>query len=248
MENTGKVILQTPGEYTIIQREGQAAPIKVLNPQAIKQAGIITAPRDFYLVRKPMKGADGGDFFPKAFTHVLVNREAGSIALVWGAHIEEQQQISGVVQYAEQYKELALNNHNQTCSPKELATILKRYRYLFSDQAEGMKIIAELLAFRADIKTNIVAESNDRGGKKNVVETSIESNMPISFNMKLQVFKGFEKQKIQVNICFEQAGANSVECWLESIDALEWIEKQRQELFDDQLKEFKEDNIAIIES
>ena len=55
MEN-GKVVLQNPapGEYTIVHREGQAPTIKILNPATIQQAAIITAPLDFYTVRKEM--------------------------------------------------------------------------------------------------------------------------------------------------------------------------------------------------
>ena len=248
MESSNKIVLEQPGEYTIIHRDGKAPDVKVYSPQQIKQSGIISAPRSFYLVRKGMLLPDNTEFFQKAFTHVLVNREAGTLELGWGRNHEEQQRISGVVQYAEQYKDLKLNNNKETVSPKELAGILKRYRYLFSEQQEAMKVIADLQAFKADIKTNIVAELDGRGNKKNLVETSIESNVPIKFGMKIELFKGFKKQKIEVNICFEQAGANSVECWLESLDALEWFDKQREDLFDLELAPFIQDDIAIIES
>lgn len=247
MDNTGKVVLQNPlpGEYTIVHREGEAPVIKILNPATIQQGAIITAPLDFYTVRKAMS-VGGKPYFQKEFTHVLVNREAGTLQLVWGENKEDQQSICGKIQKSEQYTELRLNTQ-ETRSPKDLANLLKRFRFLFVDQSEGMKIITELLTFKAEVKTSIVAETDNRGHKKNLVETSVETNMPIKFSMKLQLYKGFEKEKVGVDICFS-ASTNSVECWLESVDALEWFEKQKQELFDVQLKPFKDDGIAIIES
>lgn len=254
MEKTDqKVVFENPkpGEYTIVHRHGEAEPIKVLNPALIGESAIITGPLVFYTVRKGMEvpTADGGKrpYFPKEFTHVKVNREGGTIALIWGETKEEQQRISGSLEFAEQYKKLNLNNAQATCSPKDLANNLKRFRFLFTDQSEAMKIIADLLTFRADIKTNLVAEQDTRGGKKNMVQTSVESNMPLQFTMKLEIYKGFPRQAVKVDICFN-ATTNNVECWLESIDALEWVEKQKVELFDEQLQPFKDDEIAVIES
>ena len=250
MEKTDqKVVLENPvpGEYTIVHRHGDAEPIKVLNPVVVSESAIITGPLEFYTVRKGMVLAGGKPYFPKEFTHVKVNREGGTIALIWGENKEEQQRISGSIDFSEQYKKLRLNDQQATCSPKELANNLKRFRFLFIDQDEAMKIIADLNTFNAQVKTNIVAEQNTRGGKKNMVETSVESNMPLTFKIKLEIYKGFPKQTLKVDICFN-ATSNSVECWLEINEALEWVEKQKVELFDVQLQPFKDDGIAVIES
>lgn len=236
-----------PGTYEAVIRTGEALP--VYDPNPIREAGIITAPANFYETRKKLLVGDEAPFkpyFTPMTTFVKVNRKAGEITLFWDEYSHFRQYVTGRLQMSEYYEALGINDYSKLRSPNELSTLLKRHRFLFSDTEKGMQIIADLAKFKATINSQVENEKDERGGKKNLLDVSVKTNIPVDFELTLQPFKGFEPVKFMVSICLETQG-QSVVCYLESIQALEYFEAQKEKIFDEQLKVFAADGIAIIE-
>ena len=109
-----------------------------------------------------------------------------------------------------------------------------------------MEVISKLKNLKATISTELESQKDERANQKKLVEHRVSSNIPEFFEIVISPYKGFEKKAFQISIILENVGQN-VTCWLESIGALETMEEQREKIFDEQLKEFKDDGIAVIE-
>lgn len=234
-----------PGTYEIIIRSGEA--LELHDPKPLSETGVITAPADFYKIRKDEKrpGTET-PFFLKSSTLIRVNRRLGIIILLWDENSQFRQTITGSLNPSEYFDSLGINDYSTMRTPNELATLLKRNRFLFTDSEAAMKLIADLSRFKATVQTEVNQEKDDRGNKKNMIATSVESNIPVQFEISIPMFKGLPPEKIMVSIGIEMQGQQAV-CYLESLQAKEYFESRRDAIFDEQLQVFKEDGIAIIE-
>lgn len=235
----------TPGNYEIIIRNGEASYLH--DPAPLSESGVITAPADFYKIRKA-ENRPGTEtpFFLKASTLIRVNRRLGIIILVWDENSKFRQTITGNLTPSEYFDNLGINDYSTMRTPNELATLLKRNRFLFTDKEVAMKLIADLSRFKATVQTELAQEKDERGNKKNMIATSVDTNIPVEFEISIPMFKGFPPEKIMVSIGLETQGQQIV-CYLESLQAKEYFESRRDAIFDEQLQVFKQDGIAIIE-
>ena len=239
MEELKVNVTAESGSSEIIMRTGDA--LKVYDPIPLRIQGQITAPREFYDTRKIQ-----GGYFNAHNTHITVNRDKGEIVLKHNESDNFFNQITGTLSPSTEYETLGINK-DAPKSPQELATLLKRNRFLFADKQEGMKIISDLMAFKGSVKSDVEAVRDDRGNRKNSVQVAVESNVPLSFMLTLPLFKGGEKQRLKVDILLEAKG-HIVDCYLESIEAIEAMQERRSEVIDEQLSAFKTDGITVIET
>jgi hypothetical protein len=235
-----KTVFQVlPQDGTITIRTGDAP--KIFPPENIEIAGTITAPRIFYEARK---GHITPDFTP-GNTHVIVIRKNKSITLTYNDTSHFRHIINGRLAYSEEYRKLAINELT-SYSPMELAKLLKRNRRLFADQAEGMRVISDLMNFQGSVKADIEKQEDGRGNKRNRVAVSVESNIPIEFSLKIPMFVGEPAQFFNVEIALEAQG-QSVVCFLESPRFLDLTEMESERILEQELEVFRAAGLAVID-
>ena len=109
-----------------------------------------------------------------------------------------------------------------------------------------MVVISDLMSFKADVNTKVIASNDSRGGRVNAVEVAANTNVPVSFLVNIPLFKGAVKQKLKVEIELDVRGS-SVSCTLHSPDALLTMNETSDSIIDEQLKTFVEAGITVLE-
>ena len=237
-----------PKNGEVIIRTGSAPEIQ--SPVPIVIDGQISAPRVFYEARKDFEGArvstiiDGPAFSP-GNTHVIVNRNTRMIILRQGDQNAYSNQISGSLKISKEFKELDINGTTGRRT-QELAKLLRRYLFLFLDREAGMKLISDLMNFKGSVNANVQDAKDTRGNRKNAIEVSVTSNIPVNFEISLPFFYGHPTVRIWVDIVLEANGTN-LDCFLQSDYAYEYFETAANRIIDDEIKPFYEAGFAVIE-
>lgn len=230
-----------PGENgEIIIRTGDAP--EIAPPVKIQISGEITAPRVYYEAKK---GNITPDFKP-GITHVIVSRDKAQIILIHNDKDYYQDQISGALVFSSECQALGINSTNSPKTPLELAKLLKRNRHLFADAEQGMRIISDLMDFQGTVKAEIKEAKDNRGNRKNSLAVSVETNIPVEFGLKIPMFKGQAAQYFGVEILLE-ANGNSILCFLESARFMEMVDREIDNIIDQEIAVFKDDGLAVIE-
>lgn len=219
----------------VVFREGEALPLH--HPESTKITGAIDAPSRFVESRK-------GLFEPKkSFTKI--NRDEKTIKM----HIDEQAAhgwyyIEGRLLLSKEFTELGINT-NKSYNPVELANVLKLRRSIFENVTDHAGIIYTLRNIKAKINKQIEEGDDTRGNVSKHFEQTVESNMPESFNIKLPLIKGEPKIQFPVNVVLKANGSDII-CYLESIEAAEFIDEICEKRIDEEIDKIK-DFTTIIE-
>jgi hypothetical protein len=231
----------------IIIRHGDAP--KVYDPIPIRITGQITAPRKFYDSRKSFLVMETTEseipYFHRTETHVIVDRHQGHITLIRNESDQFREEITGRLEFSPEYEMLGING-GKSYQANDLAKLLRQYRYLFPDRDAGMRLVTELAQFRAVVTAETENSKDQRGNKKNALAVAVDSNVPLEFQLRIPIFKGFSPVDLKIEIALDSRG-HVVDCFLESPEALQTISDTRDLIFDEQLNAFLEDGITVIE-
>ena len=216
--------------------------------------GTIGAPGAFFKARKDLELYYEEDtakenpfqYFDRDETIVIVNRDAGEIKLVHKENDFYQDVIIGALTLSGEYTNLGINTAKRY-TPAELGELLRKHRYLFASESEGMEVIAGLKAFNAKITADVKDEKDTRGNRESRLAVKVETGAPIGFALNIPIFKGSEAAKLAVEVVLDGSG-HSVTCTLESLEALKAIHEQTDLIIDEELAPFEEYGIAIIET
>lgn len=230
----------------LIVRTGEAP--KVYDPRAINLQGNINAPLVYFNSRKEVvKDKENPEpYFKIEETHLVVNRQEGRIVLNANESDPFGAVITGTLEHSPEYLELGINGGKQW-SATDLAKKLKSMRYIFSSREVGMAVIADFQTFKAKVNSEINVQKDDRGGKKNSLEVSVDSSLPYTFDIKIPVFRGQPPVSMKIEVELDTNGGHRVDIYLQSIEAQEEEQKQRDSIFETQLEPFQKYGIAIIE-
>lgn len=134
--------------------------------------------------------------------------------------------------------------------PKEYNTeeFKKLLRYSKRHFAEPDKY-NELLAAYQKLRIKTSSELNNQNDNRGNVTIGFEKvvdghNIPNSFVLNLPLFKGQKKELFRVEICISVTEA-SARFWLESPELFDLIEERKNEIFEEQIKPFKNDFIIL---
>ncbi len=237
-ENTNKEKVQInldKGQKELIIRHGDAAPPEV--PRKIHVSGRITAPGAYIEARK-------GEIDHKS-CHVLVNRDAMTIKLITEDRSEHATTIDGALTYDKFFASFGINEDKEW-SLNTLANHLKMHKYYFQDNDDGAKVISELKQFKGKISTTMEDSNDDRGQMKKLIEKQLDSNVPMSFDLSIPIFKGQEKSVFKVEIAIELRDA-AVAVSLISPEVSEIIQNVVDQIIDTELKHFSIEYYTILE-
>lgn len=214
----------------LIIREGAALPAK--EPVKVVIIGTIDAPALFAAHHKPNV----------EFAHVVVNRDNMEIKLYCDENNCYGSEITGKLSLSTELAEFGINT-SKTYTPDQLGDFFKMRRFAFEKVEDAMKIISELKNFEAKVETVLKEKNDNRGNTTSLKQQIVDSNIPASFRLKLPVFKGTEKQSIEVEINI----TTRYECSLISPALAEGIAAVRDELINKPVIELKESGYLVIE-
>jgi len=227
----------------VIREVDKVNELEVKAPLKLNIEGVIGTVQEFLDKRK-----DQEEQINQKRCHILVNREKISIELVYNENNEYQIGfIKGTLEQHPKFKEFGINS-SKVWTPEELGLFFKMNRSFFPDKAENMKLVSELMNFKAKINSNIERSVKESGSLTDNFSQVVNSNLPPSFVLTIPIFKGTQAETLEVET-FAQISGRDVQFVLLSPAANQTMEDIRDKVVDEQLGKIREicPDIAIIE-
>lgn len=180
--------------------------------------------------------------------YAVIDREAMSIGLVVNeADARTRRTIVGKAEYSEVYESFRINVADGW-EPAKLGQFIRLHRAFFDDKSKATELVAKLKKFTAKVKSTL-EKAEDRDGSRAIAyQQEVESNLPKDFKVCIPIFKGKEKQLVEVEIDHYIQGAV---CYLQlfSPEALDVIEDSTDRLLNAEIERMKKavPDIVVIE-
>jgi hypothetical protein len=231
----GQNILDQNSSVEVVWLEGQA--VQQHNPEPLTINGTITAPSIFVEKRKAI--------IDPLSSHALVSVFDGTIKLVINEkNTVAKYTISGAIHESKRFKQLGINNPDVSLEPKMLSQKFRLLRTLFESPSDHSKLVSSLRNFTASVDAVIKDNDDMRGNTSTAVDIVVKSSIPEKFVLNIPLFEGQETQKIEVFIFFN-ANGSGILCSLESVDAADLMENQREKLINEEVKKI-EDKVTVL--
>lgn len=177
--------------------------------------------------------------------HLVVNRESLTLALVVDEEDHFNVPVTGKLSEHPDFIKWGLNS-GKDHPPHILGDFIKMNRADFESPTVANKLVTDLKGFQAKVNKEIERVENNRGDRKIVQQQTVESNIPDIFTIIVPMFKGYPKQKIEVEIYINP---DNLLCSLISPHANELLASVRDEAIDEQIKQIIEiaPNLLITE-
>jgi len=235
-----------PGQerMTIVNLTGRA-PEQLDEKEPIKCdiKGTISAVRK-YLEKRVSVGQ-----FQQKDCHILVNREAGKIRLVFNeSDYYNRGEVSGSLIINPKLKEFGINDPTNVWKPAELGIFFKMNRTYFTDRDENMKLVSDLMNFTANVNSTINRSINQNGSSADEFSQAVNSNLPEKFKVKMPILKGEKSWEFDIET-FAKISGKEVSLVLISPDAAALIEDAKSQTIEKELAAIAEiaPDIAIID-
>lgn len=205
------VVQVEKGVKTLEIRKGDAP--KILTPQGLKISGTITAPSKFVEKRK--------DELKDVNTHVLYSYTDKKILLVTEERFENKVTVGGALEFSDELKKLDIfignGDEEKMYTHQQLLQKIRFNKSLFKNVEEANEIVKKLAKLVVDVKAKIESEQEEqrRGNKKETLDITVTTNIPMSFTLVCPIYKGFDKKTFLVTICYEVRD-RGLSLWLES--------------------------------
>lgn len=174
----------TKGEL-IIREVQKVNELEIKAPIKIHLSGTIGAPYEFLSKRK-----DQTDQINQKRCNILVDREEISIGLVINENDEYTTgNVKGTLDIHPKFKEFGINT-GKVWTPTELGIFFKMNRAFFSDKAENMRLVSELINFTATVNNSIERSAKENGDRTDKFAQVVNSNLLKSFILTIPIFKG----------------------------------------------------------
>lgn len=226
------------GVSEIIVRTGDAP--KVHDPIKYSFDGNVSAPLDYFNSRK----AANVDYFDAKLAVVEVNERGCQIILRRDPKDVFAETVSGQLKKNPDIEAIGVNT-GESFKPSELAKRLKKNRIFFSAIADAMRIISDLQSLKVSAKSELEQSDDRRGNTKNVFVQSVETNMPVAFQLSMPIFNGEENVTFTVEVSFEVSG-QQVLCSLDSIELTELERRYAHQLLNQQAEQFIASGIPVL--
>lgn len=221
------------GDLTI--REGKALELK--EPRVVAISGILDSPLRW--LKQRVKELN------QKTCNIIVNREKLFINLVINEDDHYATTVNGKLEFHPMFLKFGINTGKEL-SNIEMAKLIKMNRTAFQSPVVAMELVSQLQTFRAKVDKEIEKSDNNRGDRRILIDQAVKSNLPDTFTLVLPIFKGTEKQTIEVEV---NINADDFGCSLISPGANDAIEHMRDAEIDVVLDGIKDvaPEIVIIE-
>lgn len=228
----------------IIREVNSANELPIKPPVKLNLSGTINAPLEF--ISKRITEVD--QIFQKR-CHIIVNREEMSIDLC----INEDEEylighVIGTLHHHPKFEEFGINT-SKVWTPSGLGMFFKMNRYFFIAKEDNMKMVTDLMNFKATVDNKIERSLKESGDRTDNFAQVVNSNLPKAFLLEIPIFKGMSPAQIEIET-FASINGREVNFILISPGAQQLVEEIRNKIIDEQLKGIREvaPDIAIIES
>lgn len=180
--------------------------------------------------------------------HILVDREQISITLVYNEHDEyERGIIKGSLEIHPKFAEFGINS-GKVWTPTELGMFFKMNKAFFADKAENMRLVTELMNFTGTVNNKIEKSVRENGDRTDNFAQVVSSNLPKAFTVEIPIFRGGNKETIEVET-FAQVSGREVAFILLSPGANQALEDIRDKTIDTEISLIRDiaPGIAILE-
>ena len=177
---------------------------------------------------------------------LLVDRDNFSMILEVNTNMSNtKDEFITVLKLSKKIQEFGINE-DKSWTTFDLANFIKMNRTYFETKQQAMELVTVLRNFKAKVDKDIENADDTRGNKKLLLQQTVDSNIPESFNLTLPIFKGLPNQTINVEVMID---ASDFSCRLISPDASDFIETESKKILDEELDEIKElhPNLKVIE-
>lgn len=232
MENIELKLDNVINELTI--REGKA-----IDQLPMKEPNVIILEGDIHSVANFIKNRPTGhssQAIDKNKAIILVEKDIKKMALILDPENYYGAIITARLEESKELRQFGINTTNRY-SRKQLLDILRFNRLFFEDKNQHAQVLLGLMKLRIKSEIEIQQEKDNHGNKRSLldVKTVEDGGLLKEFNITLSLFKGFSKQNVLVEICFEVVNGD-VSFWLESIGLKESMDSQVDGIFEEELK------------
>lgn len=224
------------GVKTVEIRTGEALPVR--EQKAVEIYGVLNTPLKWLQKRV--------ELINQKAAHILVNREQMIIQLKIDEENHFASTISGKLEFNPIFLKFGINQGNYK-TPLEMSEFFKMNRSHFENQQQAMELVSLLKVFKAKVNKEVEQEVNlNKGDKRLLLAQTVDSNLPDGFTLEIPVFKGQDKQRIEVETYFNP---DDLTCTLVSPAANDIIELTRDSEIDNVLNAIEglAPGIAILE-
>lgn len=223
-----------PEGKVVTKLQGKAP--EQFNPVPVSISGTITAPSRFLDRRK-------GEY-DVLKAHCLASKNEGKLSVIINEQsVTDKYTVTGQIELGKLYKELGINTE-KSYNPMNLAKTLKFMRSIFGTFSEHTKLIGQLRTLEARVESQIEDKKDDGGNKTKLFRQTVESNMPDGFNISLPLIEGEEPVSINVAVILEARGGDII-CYLESLEAEDIINEQREKIITEEVAKIEKDIVVI---
>lgn len=220
--NHMEAIKSSEGIHQLEIRTGDAQ--KFEYPVKCSILGTLSAPFEFF-----QKRISGALLHDKNQMHLLVDKLNGVIILITDENWEKGTTVKGAIQKNPFLEKFSINTDRMIDS-YAMVKLLKMNKMWFADPEQCGNIVHNLQHFSAAWETEIQKVDNGRGITHESVQRRMKSEIPLSFDLCIEPFKGFSKFKIKVDIGVHYNG-DDVLFYFESIDLMQLqLELQLKEI------------------
>ncbi|MTB53079.1 hypothetical protein [Lewinella sp. W8] len=226
----------------VVIRTGQAQELPVQQRETLR--GVITTPADWLEQRTEAED----EYLKFSEMSTIVDKEDGTITLRTNDRNLRHGgfTIIGSLLMDPKLQELNINQEHKV-APKSLHQKLKFLRHLFADPEEHQSTLEKILKFKGAVTQVLEKEDNLKGSKLHHFEQKLESEFDCRFTLKAPVFKGFNSEQFEVEVCFQIDGM-SVLFWLESIAMENLIQEKKSAIIDSVTERLRELGVTVIEA
>lgn len=164
-------------------------------------------------------------------SHIQVDRERLKISLIVGEDISPVDKYVGSFEKSKDLNDFGINT-GKSYTTFELADKIKMNRSLFKSKSAAMKLVTELRNFKAKVDQDIQLADDNRGNSAVKKIQAVESNIPESFLMEMEVFKGQPKASFNVEISID---AQDLSCTLVSPDLADYQRELTDNIINEQI-------------
>lgn len=153
--------------------------------------------------------------------------------------------INAELEISTEMKKLGINDGKyMTCF--EMADRIKRLRSYFENRQQAMELVTTLRNFKAKVEKEVEASDDKRGNRREMLSQAVDSNLPKSFNVVVPIFKGQEKQTLEVEV---EINAADLTCTLVSPSVDDAMTEQANAIIDSELAQIESlyKEIVVIE-
>lgn len=230
------------GMLTIKQVKG----LDEVPPQKVSFSGIISAPSDYFLVKKQQQTLS------ETCCVVVMNESEKKITLYANPSDQYAPVIVGTVKESVDAHSFKINEP-ATFTREDLMKVIKFNRRFFAIREEYDKLLSALASFKVKTEIELEQGSDSRGNRNSAAQKRVnferdaEGNerLPQNIKLALPLFHGGPDKAVVVEICVDTT-EHTTRFWLESSEYRDAQRLAIENLFGDEFEKFTKHNVAVI--